>query len=74
LALAELAISDGGIAQLSQSIGQINVAAGRLVQILPEWEPDAIELFAVYASRLSSPPKLRAFLDHVRKHSESRDT
>jgi DNA-binding transcriptional LysR family regulator len=70
----QLAISNAGIAQLSQSIAQPNVAAGRLVRILPEWEPAAIELFAVYASRLSSSPKLRAFLEYVRKHSESCDT
>jgi len=69
----QLAISNAGIAQLSQSVGQSNVVAGRLVRILPEWEPDSVELFAVYASRLSSSPKLRAFLDYVRKHSESCD-
>ena len=67
----QLAITDAGIAQLSQSIGQSNVDAGKLIRILPEWEPAPVELFAVYASRLSASPKLRAFLDYVRKHSES---
>lgn len=70
----QLAVSDAGITQLSQSIGQSNVDAGHLVRILPEWEPAAVELFAVYASRLSASPKLRAFLEYLRKHSESSDT
>jgi DNA-binding transcriptional LysR family regulator len=63
----QLALSDAGIAQLSQSLGQPGVAEGRLVRILPEWEPDAVELFAVYASRLSSSPKVRAFLDYIQE-------
>lgn len=65
----QLALSDAGIAQLSQLLGEPSVAEGRLVRILPDWEPEAVELFAVYASRLSSSPKVRAFLDYVREHS-----
>ncbi len=62
----QLALSDAGIAQLSQALAQPSVAEGRLVRILQEWEPDAVELFAVYASRLSSSPKVRAFLHFLK--------
>jgi DNA-binding transcriptional LysR family regulator len=65
----QLALSDAGIALLSQSLSQPSVTEGRLVRILPDWEPEPVELFAVYASRLSSSPKGRAFLDYIRQHS-----
>lgn len=65
----QLALSDAGIALLAQSLSQTSVAEGRLVRILPDWEPEAVELFAVYASRLSSSPKVRAFLDYIRQRS-----
>ena len=65
----QLALCDAGIALLSQSLSQRSVTEGRLVRILPDWEPEPVELFAVYASRLSSSPKVRAFLDYIRQHS-----
>jgi len=65
----QLALSDAGIALLSQSLSRPSVTEGRLVRILPDWEPEPVELFALYASRLSSSPKVRAFLDYIRQHS-----
>jgi DNA-binding transcriptional LysR family regulator len=65
----QLALSDAGIALLAQSLSQTSVAEGRLVRILPDWEPEPVELFALYASRLGSSPKVRAFLDYIRQHS-----
>jgi len=50
------------VALLSQSAMRADVEQGRLVRLLPEWEPDAVELHAVYPTRLNSSPKVRAFL------------
>ena len=52
---------------LSQSVARRDVQEGRLVRLLPEWEPDPFELYAVYPSRLTSSPKVRAFLQFVQK-------
>jgi DNA-binding transcriptional LysR family regulator len=48
-----------------------DVEQGRLVRILPDWEPDPVELHALYPSRLDSSPKVRVFLQFLRERSES---
>jgi hypothetical protein len=45
------------------------VEQGRLVRVLPDWEPDPVELHAVYPSRLASSPNVRVFLQFLREHS-----
>jgi DNA-binding transcriptional LysR family regulator len=39
------------------------LAAGRLVQVLPDWADESYLLFAYYASSRQLPAKLRAFID-----------
>lgn len=63
----QLAVAGVGVALLSQSSAREDVQEGRLVRLLPEWEPDPFELYAVYPSRLSSSPKVRAFVQFLRK-------
>jgi len=43
------------------------VERGQLVRVLPGWEPDPVELHAVYPSPLHSSPKVRAFLQFLRE-------
>ena len=62
----ELALSGVGIALLSQSASAAAVRDGRLVRLLPEWEPEPVQLYAVYPSRLSASPKVRVFLEFLR--------
>lgn len=64
----QLALSGAGIALLSQKGVRSEVAAGRLIRVLPEWEPAPVELHALYASRLTRSPKVRAFLQALRQH------
>jgi len=40
-------------------------AAGRLVQVMPDYLCPTIELYAVYAPGKPVPPRIRLFLDHV---------
>jgi DNA-binding transcriptional LysR family regulator len=63
----QLALAGVGIALLSQSVVKVDVEQGRLVRILPDWEPDPVELHALYPSRLNSSPKVRALLQFLRE-------
>jgi DNA-binding transcriptional LysR family regulator len=63
----QLAVAGVGVALLSQSLARADVQDGRLVRLLHEWEPDPVELYAVYPSRLNSSPKVRAFVQFLQR-------
>lgn len=63
----QLAVAGVGVALLSQAVARADVNRGRLVRLLPEWEPEPVELHAVYPSRLHSSPNVRAFLEFLRE-------
>lgn len=63
----QLALAGSGVALLSQSVAEADVAAGRLVRLLPAWEPASVELYAIYPARLNSSPKVRAFVEFLRE-------
>ncbi len=67
-----LAVSGVGIALLSQVSVRADVEQGRLIRLLPEWEPEPVELYAVYPSRLNSSPKVRVFLQFLRERAATR--
>jgi len=56
-----------GCAMLAQSIMVPDVKSGRLVRLLPEWEPEPVQLCAVYSARMDSSPKVRVFLQFLRE-------
>ena len=62
----QLALAGAGVALLAQSVVHADVQEGRLIRVLPEWEPDPVELYALYPSRLDSSPKVRVFLQFLR--------
>jgi DNA-binding transcriptional LysR family regulator len=62
----QLALAGAGVALLAQSVVREDVEQGRLIRILPEWEPEPVELHALYPSRLDSSPKVRVFLQFLR--------
>jgi len=64
----QLAVAGVGVALLAQSVARVDVDQGRLVRLLPDWEPEPVELHAVYPSRLSFSPKVRVFLQFLREH------
>lgn len=63
----QLALAGVGIALLSRGMVKADVEAGRLVRLLPEWEPEPVELHAYYPSRLNSSPKVRALLEYLKE-------
>lgn len=63
----QLTLAGAGVALLAQSVVRGDVEQGRLIRILPDWEPEPVALHALYPSRLDSSPKVRAFLQFLRK-------
>jgi DNA-binding transcriptional LysR family regulator len=63
----QIALSGVGIALLAQKAAQGDVARGQLIWLLREWEPEPIELYALYPRRLSSSSKVRAFVQFLRE-------
>jgi DNA-binding transcriptional LysR family regulator len=63
----QLALAGAGVALLAQAVVRADIEEGRLIRVLAEWEPDPVELHALYPSRLDSSPKVRAFLQFLRE-------
>lgn len=65
MALLAAAVQGAGIAMQPRFVAQPEVAAGRLVEVLPEWQPQTLGIHAIYTSRQHMPPALRALLDYL---------
>jgi DNA-binding transcriptional LysR family regulator len=63
----QLALAGAGVALLAQAVVRADVEHGRLIRVLPDWEPEPVELHALYPSRLDSSPKVRVFLQFLRE-------
>jgi len=60
------AIIDGlGIAVLPEYMSRAAVSSGKLVNILPEWGMENIDIYALYPRNRVKIPKVKAFLDFV---------
>lgn len=62
-ALRAAAVAGMGILLQPYELVADEIEAGRLVRLLPEYEPPARSLHALYASDRQMTPKLRSFLD-----------
>jgi DNA-binding transcriptional LysR family regulator len=58
-------LAGGGIGIVPDFFIAQEAARNQLVQVLPLWEGNVTEFFAVYPGRQNLPPKLALFLDHV---------
>lgn len=74
--LREAALAGVGIAKLPTMMIWRDVEEGRLVQVLPEWQPAAGIVHAVFPSRRGLLPSVRALLDFLANQCERqrRDT
>jgi DNA-binding transcriptional LysR family regulator len=62
----QAAIREGyGIARQPDFIAAADLAAGRVVQILPEWHQQDIAVYAVYPPARTLSAKVRSFVDHL---------
>lgn len=64
-ALYHATLAGIGISRLSTFLVAEDLRAGRLVRILPEYEDDASDIYAVYSARRNLAPKVRVFIDHL---------
>ncbi|MEZ4366173.1 MAG: LysR family transcriptional regulator [Kofleriaceae bacterium] len=65
LAVVDATLAGAGVAILPDFHATGHLAAGRLRRILPAWDGEPRDLFAVYPSTRNLSPKLRVFLDHL---------
>jgi len=54
-----------GIARVKASGIEGHLAAGRLIELLSDWEGESFPLYALYPSRHLPPAKVRAFIDFL---------
>lgn len=63
--LVNAAIEGAGVVLQPTFIASEALSSGKLVQILPEFEPAALDLYAVYAHKKLLPHKVRCFIDFI---------
>ena len=71
VALLAGAVAGMGLAQLPERLALNALKAGKLVQVLKPFVPMNPGLFLYYPSCHQMMPKLRAFVDHVKKRSRA---
>jgi DNA-binding transcriptional LysR family regulator len=62
------ALSGLGIVEHLRMIAEPDIAAGRLVQVLPEVRPPTVPVHAVFPSHRFLTPKVWAFVEYARAH------
>jgi DNA-binding transcriptional LysR family regulator len=63
LAVRQAALEGLGIVELNSYLVGEDIAAGRLVRLLPQYRPKELHFYAVYAERRFLAPKIRVFVD-----------
>lgn len=69
-AMLGAAIEGAGLAQVPEPITAGPVQAGKLVRVLEPFAPMAPGMFLYYPSRHQMTPKLRAFIDHLKRYAK----
>jgi DNA-binding transcriptional LysR family regulator len=64
------ALEGVGLAQVPEPIAGEAIAAGKLVHVLEPYAPMTPGMFLYHPGKRQMMPKLRAFIDHVKKRSE----
>jgi DNA-binding transcriptional LysR family regulator len=62
--LYQLALTSRGVVECARSWAEADLQAGRLVRVLPDWQPPTAHAYAVTTTRLL-PAKVRVFLDYL---------
>lgn len=65
VALHQAALAGCGIALLADFVADEDLAAGRLVKVLPDWAPPRSQVSVIYPNAPYTPPKVRAWLDFL---------
>ena len=65
--MRNLALAGGGVTELPDFLVADDLAAGRLVHVLPEWNLSAGGIYAIYPSRKHLPARVRLFISLLRE-------
>ncbi|SRR5579871_982974 len=65
------AIEGVGLAQVPEPIASAAIKAGKLAVVLSKFAPTVPGMFLYYPGQRHMPPKLRAFIDHVKSRSQA---
>lgn len=65
LAVRDAVLAGAGIAALPGIIARPDLAAGRLIRVLPDWATPRKAMYFVYPSAQSVTARLRVFIDHL---------
>lgn len=66
------AIEGIGLAQLPRPVAAASLGSGRLIEVLAPFAPTAPGVFLYYPNRRQTLPKLRAFIDHVKRQLDTK--
>jgi len=66
------AMRGAGLAQLPEPIAAAALKGGKLVPVLESFAAMTPGMFFYYPKHRQMPPKLRAFIDHMKKHTKDR--
>ncbi len=64
--LQHAALAGRGLAIHPTYMVAADIAAGRLLPVLPETPPRGLDIYVIYPARNNLPKRVRAFLDHLR--------
>jgi DNA-binding transcriptional LysR family regulator len=65
VSLHRICMAGWGVAQVLEVAVKPMLAAGALVELLPEWGDERFPIHAIYSSRSYVPPRTRVFLDFI---------
>jgi len=69
-AMLGAAVEGAGLAQVPEPITAGPVEAGKLIRVLEPFAPMTPGMFLYYPGRHQMTPKLRAFIDHLKRYSD----
>ena len=67
MAVRAAALAGAGISLLPEFIVACDIHEGKLVRVMPGWQPPPTDVNAVYPARQNLPPRLSLFLEHLAK-------
>lgn len=70
-ALLQAALAGRGLAIHPTYMVADDLAAGRLINVLPGTPPTGLDIYVIYPARNNLPKRVRAFLDHLRDWARS---
>jgi DNA-binding transcriptional LysR family regulator len=63
--LSKMSVRGCGIIMQPTFVVEEDIAAGRLVRVLNDWNVEGLNLYAIYLSRKFLPAKVRVFIDYL---------